>query len=79
MVPRWVIPFLAIASINAFINAFINASSGARHTPTATYTYSDACDDDAAPHRHAGVIPLPQRICAVPAIASSTLLGPVSM
>jgi len=36
--------------------------SGARHIPTPTYTYSDACDDDAGPHRHAGVIPLPQRM-----------------
>ena len=34
-------------------------------------TYSDACDDDAGPHQHAGVIPLPQRICDVPVIAPS--------
>jgi len=33
----------------------------------------------AGPHRHAGFIPLPQRICAVLEIASSTLFGPVSM
>jgi len=37
------------------------------------------CDDNAGPHRHAGVILLPQQICAVPAIASATLLCPVSM
>jgi len=33
----------------------------------------------AGPHRHAGFIPLPQRIYAVLTNASSTLLGPVSM
>jgi len=32
----------------------------------------------AGPHQHARFIPLPQRICFVLAIASSTLLGPVS-
>jgi len=53
--------------------------SGARHTPTPGHAYSDACDSDASPHRHAGVIPLPQRIRTVSVIASSTLLGPVSM
>ena len=33
----------------------------------------------AGPYQHAGFIPLPQQICAVLAIASSTPLGPVSM
>ena len=44
-----------------------------------TSNFSWTPHSSTGPHRHAGVNPLPHWICAVPAIASATILGPVSM
>jgi len=63
--------FLSISNLSWTLH-----SCTERHTLAVT---SSICDNNAGPHCHAGVNPLPQWICAVPVITSASILGPVCL
>ena len=77
-----VTPTLAVRFCPSFLDSGYDGSPSfldSYRLPTSVEPYPDVCDDDTSRHQHAGVIPLPQQICTVPAFASVNLLGPDPM